>query len=149
MFGLQTAAGIFAQLTAEETFGLVVFDVIIASPAAPAVGLAKFRPAAGRVRRAAKLCRIDKGFDHQHRMAVASLPIGRKTLQGQTQYLASQVGHRALRQDKEAAVVGNQTEATVALCRAPSDPFVPMLEVLGRSAEDQQRQPLTACIGGS
>ena len=40
MFGLQTAAGIFAQLTAEEAFRLVVFDVIIAPPAAPAVGLA-------------------------------------------------------------------------------------------------------------
>ena len=80
------------------TFGLVVFYVIIASPAAPAVGLAKFRPTAGRVHRAAELCRIDKGFDHQHRMAVASLPIGRKTLQGQTQYPAGQVGHRAPRQ---------------------------------------------------
>ena len=93
MFGLQTAASIFAQLAAEETFGLVVFDVIIAPPPAPAVGLAKFGPATGRVYRAAELCRIDKGFDHQYRMAVASLPIGRKTLQGQTQDLAGQVGH--------------------------------------------------------
>jgi hypothetical protein len=84
MFGLQTVAGIFAQLTAEEAFGLVVFDVIIASPPTPAVGLAKFGPAAGRVYRAAELCRIDKGFDYQYRMAVASLTIGRKTLQSQT-----------------------------------------------------------------
>ena len=147
MLGLQTAASIFAQLTTEEAFGLVVFDIIIASPPAPAIGLAKFCPTAGRVHRAAELCRIDKGLDHQHRMAVASLPIGRKTLQGQTQDLTGQVGHRAPRQDKEAAIVGNQTEATVPLCRAPSDPFVSMLEVLSRGAEDQQRQPLTLGVG--
>ena len=66
---------------------------------------------------------------------------------GQTQDLAGQVGHRAARQDKEAAIVGNQTEATVPLCRAPSDPFVSMLEVLSRGAEDQQRQPLTLGVG--
>jgi len=41
-----------------------------------------------------------------------------------------------------------QAEATVALCSAPSDPLVAMLEVLGWSAEDQQGQPLTLGIGG-
>src|SRR5208337_2568530 len=47
MFSLKTAAGVFAQLTAEEAFGLVVFNVVIAPAAAPAVGLAKLAPAAG------------------------------------------------------------------------------------------------------
>ena len=148
MFGLETATGVFAQLPAEEAFGLVVLDVIIAATAAPAVGLAKFTPAAGRIDRAAELGGIDEGFDHQHRMAVASLPIGQKTLQGQTQYLARQVGHGALRQDKKTAVVGHQAEATVALSSTPSDPLVAMLEVLGWSAEDQQGQPLTLAIAG-
>ena len=51
MFDLETAAGVFAQLAAEEAFGLVVFNVVIAPMAAPAVGLAKFAPAAGRINR--------------------------------------------------------------------------------------------------
>src|SRR5271157_6026869 len=148
MFSLKTTAGVFAQLTAEEAFGLVVFNVVIAPTAAPAVGLAKLAPAAGRINRTAELGDIDEGFDHQHRMAVSALPIGGKPIQGQAQHLARQVGHGTLGQDKESAVVSHQTEATVALCSAPSDPLVSMLEVLGWSAEDQQGQPLTLGIGG-
>jgi hypothetical protein len=78
MFGLETATGVFAQLAAEEPLGLVVFDVIIAPPAAPAIGLTKFTPAAGRIHRAAELGGIDEGFDHQHRMAVDVLSLVRK-----------------------------------------------------------------------
>ena len=33
MFGLETAAGVFEQRAAEEAFGLVVFDVVVAPPA--------------------------------------------------------------------------------------------------------------------
>ena len=73
MFGLEIATGVFVQLAAEEAYGLVVFNVLIAAIAAPAVGLTKFAPAAGRISRAAKLGGIDEGFDHQHRMAVAGL----------------------------------------------------------------------------
>jgi len=50
MFGLETAAGVFEQLAAEEAFGLVVFNVVIAPMAAPAVGLAEFAPAARRIK---------------------------------------------------------------------------------------------------
>src|SRR5690349_561893 len=89
MFGLETAAGVFAQLAAEEAFGLVVFEVIIAPMAAPTVGLAKLSPAAGRIDRAAELRGIDEGFDHQDRMAVASLPIGGEALQGQPVFAVS------------------------------------------------------------
>jgi hypothetical protein len=62
--------------TAEQAFGLVVFNVVIAPTATPAVGLAQFAAAAGRINRPAELGDIDKGFDHQHRMAVRALPIG-------------------------------------------------------------------------
>ena len=147
MFSLETAAGVFAQLTAEEAFGLVVFNVVIAPTATPAVGLAKLAPAAGRINRTAELGDIDEGFDHQHRMAVSALPIGGKPIQGHAQHLARQVGHGTLGQDKESAVVSHQTQATVALSSAPSDPSAAMLEVLGWSAEDQQGQPLTLGIG--
>ena len=61
MFSLKTAAGVFAQLAAEEPFGLVVFNVVIAPTATPAVGLAKFAPAAGRINRTAELGDIDEG----------------------------------------------------------------------------------------
>src|ERR1700693_990903 len=148
MFGLETAAGVFEQRTAEQAFGLVVFNVVTAPTAAPAVGLAQFAPSAGRINRPAELGDIDKGFDHQHRMAVSALPIGGKPIQGQAQHLARQVGYGALRQDKEPAVVSHQAQAAVALCRTPSDPLVAMLEVLGWSTEDQQGQPLTLGIGG-
>src|ERR1700747_3203139 len=147
MFGLEAAAGVFEQLAAEEAFGLVVFNVVIAPMAAPAVGLAKFTPAAGRINRTAELGNIDESFDHQHRMAVTGLPIGGQAIQSQAQYLARQVGHRALGQDKEATVVGHQTQATVALCSTPADPSVALLEGFGGSAEDQQGQPLTLGIG--
>jgi hypothetical protein len=49
-------------------------------------------------------------------MAVTGLPIGGKAIQGQAQDLAREVGYGALGQDKKAAVIGHQTEATVALC---------------------------------
>jgi hypothetical protein len=29
MFGLETAAGVFEQLAAEEAFGLVVFNIVL------------------------------------------------------------------------------------------------------------------------
>jgi len=82
-----------------------VFNVVIAPTAAPAVGLAKLAPAAGRINRTAELGDIDEGFDHQHRMAVSALPIGGKPIQGQAQHRARQVGHGALGQDQEPAVV--------------------------------------------
>ena len=68
--------------------------------------------------------------------------------EGQAQHLARQVGHGALGQDKEPAVVSHQAQPTVALSSAPSDPSIAMLEVLGWSAEDQQSKPLTLGIGG-
>src|ERR1700747_2713963 len=147
MFAWEAAAGLFAQLAAEEAFGLVVFNVVIAPMAAPAVGLAKFTPAAGRINRTAELGNIDERFKHQPRLAVTGLPIGGQAIQSQAQYLARQVGHRALGQDKEATVVGHQTRATGVFPRTPADPSVAMLEVLGWSAEDQQGQPLSLGIG--
>ena len=63
-FGLKTAAGVFTQWAAEQTFGLIMFDIIIAPAPAPAVGLAQLFPAVGRIDRTAKLSRIDEGFDH-------------------------------------------------------------------------------------
>jgi hypothetical protein len=42
------------------------------------------------------------------------------------------------------AVVSHQAQVTLALCSAPSNPLLPMLGVLGWSAEDQ---PLTLDIG--
>src|ERR1700730_11833212 len=124
-----------------------MFNVVIAPMTAPAVGLAEFAPAAGRINCTAELGNIAEGFDHQHRMAVTGLPIGGKALQGQAQHFAREVGHGTLGQDKEAAVVSHQAQAPVALSSAPSDPLAAMLEVLGWSAEDQQGKPLTSGIG--
>jgi hypothetical protein len=67
---------------------------------------------------------------------IVSFPSLGKPIQGQARQLARQVGYGALGQDKEAAIVSYQAEATVALSSAPSDPLVAVLEVLGWSAED-------------
>ena len=48
-------------------------------------------------------------------------------------------------QDEEAGVVGDEAQASIPLGSGPTDPPVTVLEVLCRSAEDQQRQP---AIGG-
>jgi hypothetical protein len=68
--------------------------------------------------------------------------------EGQAQHLARQVGHGALGQNKEPAVVSHQAQPTVALSSAPSDPSIAMLEVLGWSAENQQSKPPTLSVGG-
>ena len=92
MFGLESAAGVFAQRAAEEAFALVVFNVVIAPTAAPAVGLAQFAPAACLINRPAELGDINEGFDHQHRMAVRALPIGGKPIQVRRSTLLAKLG---------------------------------------------------------
>ena len=142
MLGLETAAGVATERAHKQPFGLVVFDVIVALTSAPAVGLAQFGPSAGGVNGAAKLFRIDEGFDHFHRMSVAGLPILAQPVQGQPQHARSQIGHREVRQEQKAGVVGHQAQTAAALFFGPTDPFIPVLEVLGRRAENQHRHPL-------
>ena len=50
VFGLETAAGLGNQFADEQALGLIVLDVGVALAAAPAVGLAQFPPAIGRIR---------------------------------------------------------------------------------------------------
>ena len=64
MLGLETAAGVATKLPDEQSFGLIVFDVIIMAVASPPVGLPQLLPTVGRVNRATKLVGIDEGFDH-------------------------------------------------------------------------------------
>src|SRR5882762_1097283 len=76
MLGLQAAAGVLEHFADKEPLGLIVLDIVIASAAAPAVSQTHFLPAVGAIDGAAELLRVDKGFDHQHGMAIACLPIG-------------------------------------------------------------------------
>ena len=85
MFGLQAAAGIFDQFANKQPLGLVVRNIVVASATAPTVRQTQLLPAIGGVDRAAELLRVNKGFGHHYRMAIASLPIGAEPIQGQAQ----------------------------------------------------------------
>jgi hypothetical protein len=148
MLGLEAAAGVAPERAHEQSFGLVVFDIIIALTSAPAIGLAQFGPAAGGVNGAAELGWIHEGFDHFHRMAVARLPVLSEPLQGQPQHARAQIGHRELRQQQKAGVVGHQAQTAAALFFGPTDPLIPMLQVFGRRAENQHGHPLARRIPG-
>lgn len=148
MLGLETAAGVAPERAHKQAFGLVVFGIIVALTSAPAIGLAQFGPSAGGVNGAAELFWIDECFDHFHRMAVAGLPILAEPRQGQTQHARAQIGHREVRQQQKAGVAGHQTETAAALFVRPTDPLIPMLEVLGRRVENQHGHPMLGGILG-
>ena len=75
MLGLQTAPRVAAKLAHEQSFRLVVLDIVITLMSPMAVGFSEFFPPVGRIDRATKLFGIDKGLDHQNRMTVARLPV--------------------------------------------------------------------------
>ena len=126
MLGLQAASGVAAEFTDKQPLGLVVLDIIIALMASPAIGQPQFHPIVGGVNSAAKLLRVDEGFNHQNRMAILKLPILTEPIERQTQHPRTQIGHRTIRQNQETAVVDDQAEAPVALGLIPSNPLVPM-----------------------
>ena len=101
--------------------------------AASAVGRAEFGPAAGGIDGAAKPLGIDEGFDDQHGMVVAGLPIGAEALEGEGEHAGSEVRDGV--QDEKAAVVDDQRAAAVALGAGPTDPGVAVFEMLGRVRE--------------
>ena len=72
---MQAAPGVATKLPYKEPLGLVVPNIIIALMPPGTVGLAQLLPAVGRIDGAAKLLGIDKGFHHQHRMAILGLPV--------------------------------------------------------------------------
>ena len=75
VFGLQAAARRVAEFPHEEPFRLVVSHIIIALVAATTISLSQLFPAVSGIDRATKLLRINKGFDHQDRVAIAHLPV--------------------------------------------------------------------------
>ena len=79
----------------EEALGFVVLDIVIALVATAAIRQTQLDPMVGGVNGATELFGIDKGFDHQHGMAVAGLPIIAEAPERQTQHARSQIGHGA------------------------------------------------------
>jgi hypothetical protein len=54
----------------------------------------------------------------------------------------------ALGQNEESAVIDHQTQTAVALGPGPTDPLVPVFQMLGCGMEEQQRQPAPLFIHG-
>jgi hypothetical protein len=53
-----------------------------------------------------------------------------------------------LGQNEESAVIDYQAQTAVALGPGPTDPLVPVFQMLGRGIEEQQRQPASLIIHG-
>ena len=75
VLGLQAPPGVGTQFPYKESLGLVVPNIIIPLVPPGTVGLAQLLPAISGVDGAAKLFGIDKGFRHQHRVAILGLPV--------------------------------------------------------------------------
>jgi len=75
VLGLQAPPGVGTKFPYKKSLGLVVPNIIIPLVSPGTVGLAQLLPTISRVDRAAKLLGIDKGFHHQHRMAILGLPV--------------------------------------------------------------------------
>ena len=81
-------------------------------------------------------------------MAVAGLPVGAEPVQSQAQNPRAQIGHGAVGQNQEAAVVDHQAQAAITLGARPTDPLIAVLEMFGGGAEEQQRHPAVLGIDG-
>jgi hypothetical protein len=53
-----------------------------------------------------------------------------------------------LGQNEESAIIDHQAQTAVALGPGPTDPLVPVFQMLGRGIEEQQRQPAPPIIHG-
>lgn len=70
VFGLQTAAGVRPQFTAEESLGLAVAHVVIAGPAATAGGRTEFMPVTGTLPSTAEVRGVHVCFADEHQKAM-------------------------------------------------------------------------------
>ena len=79
-------------------------------------------------------------------MAVAGLPVGAETSESEAKDAGTQIGLMGLGQDEDTAVIGDQAQTSVPLSTGPADPVVAVLEVLCRSAGNQDCEPATGKI---
>lgn len=147
LFGLQTAARVFAKLPAEEALGLVVPHVEVTGVPAGAIGLAQLGPAAGGVKGAGEMGGIDEGLDHEDRMAVAGQPVGRESGQHQPQGFGGEVGEGFIGQQEIAGVIDDQRQPPAALFLGPAEPLVAGAQAACGGTEDQHAEPVAVGIG--
>ena len=147
VFGLETAAGVFAKFAHEEAFGLVVPDVEVAGVPAGAVGLAQFGPAAGGVKRAGVTLGVDEGFDEENRVLVAGLPVGAEAGQDEAEGFGGEVGDGFMGEKEAAGVVDDEGEAATALFLGPANPVVAVAQAPGGGAEDEDAEPVAGGVG--
>ena len=147
MLGLQTAAGVLAERSAEAALGLVVAHVEVTGVAAGAIGLAQLGPAAGGVEGAGEVGGIDEGLNHEDGMAIAGVPVCREPGQHQAQGFGSEVGEGFVWQQEKAGVVDDQREAAAAVFLGPADPLVAGAQAASGGTEDQDAEPVTEGVG--
>ena len=137
----QALARTRVQCAHEDLLGRLGLGAVAARGTSEAFGQTQAGPVRRAVDRAVKAQRIDKRLEQQQRVAKALEPIARKPLLAQRKHLGAQVGVMPVRQNQEAAVVGNQLEPPILQPGVPADPLVACaaLERGGRKA--QYRHP--------
>src|ERR1041384_556116 len=108
--------------------------------AGPAGGLADAHPVGGLIARAAETVRLHKSLQQVNPMAVSFLPIGIDAPGDARKNMVGQSWHPDMRQNQEAAVVGNQRQALRALLRRPTNPSIPRGTLPGGGAKEQAGQ---------
>jgi hypothetical protein len=145
--GTQHAAGFEPQFAHPELLGPSVGGVVILATAAAALGLAQKLPALGLVAGAAEQLAVDKALGDQHGVSVGLLPVPGQPRAAERQHAAGQIGAIHPGQDEKAGVVGHQRKPATPLRDGPADPFLAILEVVGRRAPAQQGHPLAVHFG--
>ena len=125
-----------------------MFNVVVTLTTRPAVGLTQFNPTVSPVDGAAELFWIHERLHDQDGVRVLFLPILTEPIQRQSKNPGTEVGHIALGEDKEPAIVSDETASTPKLFAGPTDPVISMFEVVGGRIEKQNGQPIIGRIGG-
>ena len=121
-----------------------MFHIVVLLAAAIALRRPQFGPAAGFIGRAPEQLGVHKTLRQPHRMGVARLPILRQPLETQPHHPRRQIGIMTVRQNQKTRVIGHQPQTLAALRFRPANPLLPMTQMFGCLAKDQQGEPLPA-----
>ena len=143
----QNGAGARAPFAHPELLGMSVGQVEILAGLPAALGLAQQGPAAGFVRGAAQLLRIDKTLGLPDWVSIEVSPILAEPRQTKLQAAAGQIGDVPGLQDQEAALVGHERKPALVLRGSPADPGCAGLQVGSSGAPGQQADPLALRFG--
>lgn len=138
VLGLKASPCVAGQFPNKELLGFVVGHVVVPLVTSVTVSHAQLLPPLRDVNSTLEPFGVDEGFDDQDGVAAAGLPVGTETIESEAKDAGTQIGLMGLGQDEGTAAIGDQAQTAVPLSTGPADPVVAVLEVLCRSAENQE-----------